>query len=344
MRKRFKHFLSFPFWVWWSLVFGGYGCDQTAQTSLVGAPSGPYQLALRLEPATLLVGQETQLSFRLTDSASHQPLSDLQILHERALHTFIVSKDFRVFAHTHHEDFFPLTDEDLAAATFRFPYTFPQIGEYMVVSEFTHKDRSWTKHFSLMVGEAEQGMGTAEAEQKPTLAQLARKKPFGPYQVELRSSPDPPVVGHRVEFVCVFTKDGEPVTDLGLYLGTEVHMATWRLDGEHFGHQHTYTPEMAAIMNMMQGHAEHPDSMKEMKARMDALMVQLMSSEPKQTYPGPAIPVQHVFPTPGLYKVFFEVAPGGQRLVADFIVRVAEYEEGADTTVRSIVPREGAGS
>lgn len=340
MGKRGQYFLSFALWA--CLVFGGYGCEPTAQNTLIGTPSGPYQLALSLEPAPPRAGQETHLTFRLTDSASHQPISDLQILHERALHTFIVSKDFRVFAHTHHEDFFPLTAEDVAAARFHFPYTFPQAGEYMVVSEFTHKDRSWTKHFPLLVGDVERATKTAKTEQKPDLSQLARKKSFGPYHVELRTSPDPPVVGHRVEFVCVFSKDGEPVTDLGLYLGTEVHMASWRLDGEHFGHQHTYTPEMAAIMNMMQEHA--PGAMKEMKARMDTLMIQLMSGEPKHTYAGPELPVQHVFPTPGLYKLFFEAAPGGQRLVADFIVHVAEYEEGIDTTVQSIVTPEGAGS
>ena len=343
MGKRVQYFLSLAFWAVSSLVLGVLGCDQTAQNTLIGKPPGPYQLALRLDPAAPQAGQETHLIFRLTERTSKQPVADLQILHERALHTFIVSKNLRVFAHTHHEDFFPLTAEDLAAATFHFPHTFPQAGEYMVVSEFTHKDRSWVKHFTLQVGDAGQGMRTAEAEREPELSEFARKKSFGPYQIELRTSPDPPVVGHSVELVCVFTKDGEPVTDLGLYLGTEVHMASWRIDGEHFGHQHTYTPEMAALMNMMQDHAGHADAMNEMKARMDALMIQLMSGEPKQTYPGPELPVQHVFPTPGVYKLFFEVAPGGKRLVADFVVQVADYEEGINTTVRSIVP-EGAGS
>ena len=54
-------------------------------------------------------------------------------------------------------------------------------------------------------------------------------------------------------------------------------------------------------------------------------------------YFGPDIPVHHIFPTSGTYEVYFETAPGGQPLVADFMIKVADYEEGMDTTVHSIV-------
>jgi hypothetical protein len=108
-------------------------------------------------------------------------------------------------------------------------------------------------------------------------------------------------------------------------------MAAWRLDGEHFGHQHTYTPEMAAMMAMMRDHTSDPNHM----ARM---MVQLMRGPARQVYTGPELPVHHIFPTPGIYKLFFECAPAGKILVADFMVKVVEYSEGTDTAVHSIVP------
>ena len=49
------------------------------------------------------------LTYRILDSAAKQPVRDLQILHERMLHTFIVSKDFgpspihttRIFSRSH---------------------------------------------------------------------------------------------------------------------------------------------------------------------------------------------------------------------------------------------------
>jgi hypothetical protein len=77
---------------------------------------------------------------------------------------------------------------------------------------------------------------------------------------------------------------------------------------------------------------------------MTRMMVQLMRGPARQTYSGPELPVHHIFPTPGVYQLFFESAPGGKPLVADFMVRVVEYEEGIDTTVHSIVPASAARS
>lgn len=320
-----QHFRLFPLLPFaFCLILSA--CRGPQETVLVGRPAtGPYRLELALTPGQPQAGIETILTYHLTESASKQPVRDLQILHERAIHTFIVSKDFRSFAHTHHEDFSPLTPQDLSAASFHFPYFFPHAGDYLIASEFTHKDRSWVKQFSLNI----EGKPA-----EPVVEDLRREKSFGPYQVALKTSPDPPVVGHDAELVCHFTKNGVPVTDLTLYLGTEVHMASWRIDGEHFGHQHTYTPDMAKMMVMMSDHTSDPEHM----ARM---MVQMMRAPAKQVYFGPDIPVHHIFPTAGTYVLYFETAPGGHPLVADFMVKVAEYEEGMDTTVHSIVQQSG---
>jgi hypothetical protein len=279
-------------------------------------------LELSVDPPHPRVGQEASLTYRITESKTRQPVKDLQVLHERILHTFIVSRDFKTFAHTHHEDFFPLSAQDLATATFHYPHVFPHVGEYLIAGEFTHKDRSWTKQFTLTIGNG--SIPTTVEED------LRRAKLFGDYQVSLRTSPDPPVAGYDTELVCHLTRDGTPVKSLELYLGTEVHMAAWRIDGTHFGHQHTYTPEMAAMMAMMRDHTSDPNHM----ARM---MIQLMRGPAKQVYTGPELPVHHIFPTSGVYKLFFECAPDGKSLVADFMVKVVEYNEGVDTTVRSIV-------
>ncbi len=312
-------------WLAVSLIcIGLFSCERQSQDAvLVGRPPGPYRLELTLAPLPLRAQQETMFTYRILDSAAKQPVRDLQILHERVLHTFIVSKDFRTFAHTHHEDFFPLTPQDLDAATLHFPYVFSQPGEYLIASEFTHKDHSWVKQFTVTV--------TGNSAPTSVIEDVRRDKSFGSYQVSLTTSPDPPVAGFETELVCHFQKDGVPVSNLKLYLGTEVHMASWRLDGEHFGHQHTYTPEMAAMMAAMKDHSSNPDHMAQM-------MVQLMRGPVKQVFFGPDLPVHHLFPAPGVYKVYFESAPGGQPLVADFMVKVVEYEEGMDTTVHSVLP------
>ena len=306
------------------------GCQQSRDTILIAQPDGPYRLSLSLSPSPPRPQEEVSLTYRITDVRTAQPVSDLQILHERALHTFIVSRNFQTFVHIHHEDFYPLTANDLALATFHYPYTFPHAGEYLLAGEFTYKDRSWVKQLRLAVGDT------------PTPAQvpvdLTRARTFGQYHATLTTSPNPPLAGYETELVLRLThQDGTPVTNLGLYLGTEVHMASWRLDGTNFGHQHTYTPEMAAMMTAMRDHTTNPDHMAQM-------MVQMMRGPAKQVYAGPEIPVHHFFPTPGTYKVFFECAPGGKPLVVDFMVQVEEYREGMDTNVQSIVTPSAPGS
>ena len=97
-------------------------------------------------------------------------------------------------------------------------------------------------------------------------------------------------------------------------------------------------------MNSMRTMADDPDHAAGMAARMNRMMVELMSGPASQVYTGPELPVHHVFPTAGLYKLFFETAPGGQYLVADFIVEVVDYAEGRDTRIESIVALDGAGS
>ena len=304
------------------LLHGLSGCWGSEDTRLVARPTGPYQLTLDLGSTLPQAGQETTLTFHLIHTRTQQPVANLQILHERALHTFIVSRDLSIFAHTHHEDYIPLTDQDLQRARFHFPYTFPKAGQYLIVNEFTHKDRSWTKHFTVTV--------TGESGPSPE-PDFRQEKQFGAYRVALRTSPSPPIAGHEVEIVCHLTSaEGVPVRNLGLYLGTEVHMASWRLDGEHFGHQHTYTSEMARFMEGMRGHSMSPD-------QMARLMVQLMSRPAKQEYFGPDVPLHHVFPTAGVYKVFLELAPNGEYLPVDFLVTVAEYTDDADTTIHSIL-------
>jgi hypothetical protein len=313
----------FSYWLLATLLFTLLGCQKATETVLIGQPEGPYRLSLSLSPPQPRAQEQISLTYRVTDAKTGQPVSDLQVLHERALHTFIVSRDFRTFVHIHHEDFSPLTAQDLAAATFHYSYAFPGPGEYLIAGEFTHKDRSWMKQFRLTVG--------GNNQQPEVAVDLAKNKTFGQYQAKLTTSPDPPLAGYDTELVLHLThQDGTPVTDLGLYLGTEVHMASWRIDGTNFGHQHTYTPEMAAMMAAMRDHTSNPTHMAQM-------MVQLMRGPQKQVYYGPDLPVRHFFPTPGTYKVFFECAPGGKPLVADFTVAVEEYREGMDTAVHSIV-------
>jgi hypothetical protein len=292
-----------------ALFLIGPGCRHYGAESavIVGAPAGPYRATLVLAPPRPRPGEETLVTIQVEDARTAQPVTDLQVVHERMLHSFVVSRDLRHFAHTHHEDFAPLRPQDTASATFHYPHVFPRAGAYRIVVEFTHRDRTWIKRFDFVVGDAGAGEPAALAPRRESIA--------GGYRFVLSVDPDPPVAGRAVELVCrIETVAGEPVTDLAMVLGAEAHLATWRGDGEDFGHEHPWTPEMAAMMQAMQdGSADAADAM--------AAMMRMVGSG-KQHYHGPELPLRHVFPEPGLYKLFLDIAPGGHRMVADFVLRV----------------------
>lgn len=309
-------------------------CGEPATAPLEGRPGGPYRMTLDIAPRPPRAGLPATLTTRLRHAGSGDPVTGLQIVHERAVHNFIVARDFSSFAHIHHEDFRPLTPADLASATFRFPYVFSQPGHYRMVSEFTHRDRGWTKHFDIVVGD--------DPPAPAPRVDLARHKVFGVYTAQLHTSPPAPVAGFETELVLELERDGRPVTDLALLLGSEVHVALWRLDGRHFGHAHSYTPHMAAMMNAMHDREAEPDARAR---RMSELMVAMIDMPAELVFNGPRIPVHHVFPAPGIYAVFLQCAPGGRAQVFDFQIEVAEYADGMDTRVESMVtpaPAHGA--
>lgn len=296
------------------------GCGD-APAPLEGRPEGPYRLLLTLDPSPPVPGRDTRFTFQVSRTADRTPVADLQRIHERYLHTFIVARDFSSFAHLHHEDFVPLTAEDLAHGTFRFSYRFPQAGAYRVQSDFTHRDRSWSKQFDVAVG--------APGPSPVVALDAAREQGVGDYRARLATSPEVPVAGQEAELVFTLSKNHEPVQNLQLLLGAEVHVAVWRLDGTQFGHTHSYTPQMAAMMAQMAGHTMSPE-------HSAAMMLKMMSLPATLEYPGPVVPVRHTFPEPGDYVLFAQFAPGGKDTTFRFMLHVAPGG-GESPPLRSIV-------
>lgn len=296
-----------------ALVLSVCACGEPADEPLLGRPGGPYQLALTTAPADPQPGEETRLEFTLTYTATGKPVSDPQLAHERYLHTFITDSGFRSFAHIHHEDFAPVSEADRRAGRLRFPYRFPHAGRYRIVSEFAHRDRNWVKQFDLVVGEP-------DATPAPPEIDLARERAVGDFTAQLRIKPEVPRAGFATDLTLHLERDGKPVTDLALYLGTELHGAVWREDGRNFGHLHSYTPRVAAIMELAHDRELAPAARG---PRIAEMMVQLMCLEAELVFNGPDIPMRTVFPQPGRYHIFLQVAPGGEPVVFPFVIDVA---------------------
>jgi len=289
------------------------GCAESGDAPLVGRPGGPYQLVLATTPAAPQPGAETWLEFTLTYTATGKPVTDLQRAHERYLHTFITDFGFASFAHIHHEDFAPVSAADRRAGRLRFPYRFPHAGRYRIVSEFAHRDRNWVKQFELAVGDP-------EALAAPAASEPARVSEVGDLTARLRLDPEVPRAGLATDLVLHLERDGEPVTDLSLYLGTELHGAVWRDDGRNFGHLHSYTPRVAAIIELAHDRELAPAARG---PRIAEMMVQLMCLEAELVFHGPEVPMRTVFPQAGRYHVFLQVAPGGGPVVFPFVIDVA---------------------
>lgn len=302
------------------------GCGEDRAPVIEGRPPGPHRLALALDPPLPVPQAETRLHWHLTNAASGLPVTGLAVLHERVIHNFIVNLDFSSFAHIHHEDFKPLTAEDLAQARFTLPYRFPSAGHYRIVSEFTHRGRGYTKHFDVTVGDPVPAQRRAPV---PRLEAVA-----GDYRGVLQVSPAQPVAGYETELVLNLARDGRPVTDLALHLGSEAHVAVWRDDGGEFGHTHSFTPHMAHMLAAM--HARDQDPGKRAR-RLADMMTQMMNMPAELVYRGPRIPVRYVFPSPGSYHVFIQCAPGGKAVVFDFVLDAVAYADGLDTRVQSMV-------
>ena len=242
------------------------------------------------------------------------------------IHNFIVNRDFSSFAHIHHEDFRAINATELDDATLEFPYHFPTDGQYRIVGEFTHRNRSWTKHFDVTVGE--------NHNEPSVVVDLSREKAINGFDATLLVSPNLPVAGFETELVLELMRGGEPVTDLELLLGSEIHVALWRIDGAHFGHTHSYTPHMAAMMSEM--HDRDVDPQTRAKA-MTQMMITMMNEPAVLVFPGPRIPLRYVFSEPGTYAIFIQCAPRGVPTVFNFMVDVTEYRTGVDTKIRSMV-------
>ncbi len=295
------------------LLIGLCGCAESTDAPLLGRPGGPYQLALTTTPSAPQPGEETWLEFTLTYTATGKPVTDPQLAHERYLHTFITDAGFSTFAHIHHEDFAPVSEADRRAGRLRFPYRFPQAGRYRIVSEFAHRDRNWVKQFELAVGNVDDAPTTLAVD-------LARERKVGRFTARLQMTPEVPRAGFTTDLTVHLSRDGEPVRNLALYLGTELHGAVWREDGRNFGHLHSYTPRVAAIMELAHERDLAPAARG---ARIAEMMVQLMCLEAELVFSGPEIPIRTVFPQPGRYHIFLQLAPGGEPVVFPFVIDVA---------------------
>ena len=76
----------------------------------------------------------------------------------------------------------------------------------------------------------------------------------------------------------------------------------------------------------------------ETRARtMAEMIVKLACLAAERVFPGPRVSVHYVFPEPGVYHLFFELAPGGMPRVVHCMLQVQACRDGIGAGLRSIL-------
>jgi hypothetical protein len=265
--------------------------DDTAATDDTAVEVTDYVVTYTTDPDPPVAGQEATFTESVRDQAD-RPIEDLQTAHERVIHTLFISTDLTSFQHLHQEDFEALTAENLRNSTFSFPVTFPMSGDYRVVYDFAHHDQYVTRQDWITVtGEPGQAAEpvldySTENGDRDVVATLT-------WDVE-------PYAGYEAAWTVHLTDtDGNDITDVTQWLGSDGHAAVVSADLAFTSHTHAWFPGME---DLTPGHPM------------------------PQLYEGPDIPFHYTFPTAGAYKMWVQFARTGapdDPYVIDFSFDVA---------------------
>lgn len=232
-----------------------------------------YQIAFWTDPAPPMAGQEGEFWYSVQDQDG-EPIDNLTEDHERMVHTFSISRDLSSFEHTHHEDYYPLTDDDLTAATFHYPKRFPYSGDYLLVFSFAHLGQ-----YQLLTDWIEVGGEIGQLPQP--VEDLSLVKSVSGVTAELKWDFEP-IAGVTASWTLHLTdEEGLPITDLAQYLGADAHVAVVDDTLSYASHTHAW---FQGIEDMAPGHTM------------------------PHLYDGPDIPFKYAFPSSGMNKIWIQFA------------------------------------
>lgn len=210
-----------------------------------------------------ITGEETKTRIDLYNATTGDPLAELNVVHEKKMHVFIVGQDLNEFTHTHPDDYPNGTiNEDIG--TYEILHNFTKSGKYLIMSDYTVRGTNVVKKSVFQVSGSEQ------------MGPVTNEFDDGDVGYDAVLSSDGPIeVGRESAMTIDLTKDGMPIRDLQMYLGSEMHVFIVKDDFSKAGHTHAYRP----------GHNMHFGNMS-------------------QVYYGPSIPVRYNFQDAGRYALF----------------------------------------
>lgn len=205
-----------------------------------------FRLAMLQSPT--VAGQQAELSFRIT-APSGAPQTRFEVVHERLMHVFVVSKDLGDYHHVH-----PVMAPD---GTWSLPLTLRRPGPYRLVADFVALDEQDHPHSPLVLGTDFELAGPYAAQPLPA---PARETGVDGYAVRV----DGDLVAGRTSMMTVrITQGAAPVTNLEPYLGALAHVAAFHegdLQAVHLHPQEAPASDGGAPPSELMVHAEFPIS------------------------------------------------------------------------------------
>ena len=250
-----------------------------------------YNLDWSTDPEPLAAASEGTFTIQVTDQDGH-PIDDLQMNHERMVHTMFVSADWTSFSHLHHEDFADLNVDDIREATFHFPLRLPLAGPYFMMFGYAHANR-W------LFAEDRMEVGGAPVQASAPDTTATDQVVVDDLVVSLTWNSEPLAEYESSWNVHITEADGTPVEDLVQYLGADAHCALVNESVTWGSHTHAWFPDMDAMAPGM---------------------------DMPHLFPGPDVPFAYTFPAGGNYKMWIQFAresTPGRVYEAPFVFKVA---------------------
>ena len=231
-------------------------------------------------------GEQVRVMIELKNATDWAPITDLDIVHERKMHIFVIGEDLTDFSHVHIEDTKQPPNASLLG-DYYLDYTFKKGGNYAIVLDYTLFGQNMMDIFYTSPS------GFPKMKSNDQLPRLEDE--VDGYKITLQT--DSLISGRESQLNFKYTKDGNEVRNIQPYLGSELHLLAIKDDLTNPGHTHAYIP----------AHYVHFGAMP-------------------QIYYGPTVPVRYTFPIDGKYVLFAQSQIDGKIVTSSFIVKVESQE------------------
>ena len=197
-------------------------CPRCGMVLVAGLPApAEYPVALSVTPTRIVPGQAIQLRFRISDPAPGKPRPQLQLIHERLFHLFLIGPGLDFFAHLH-----PQWQED---GSFLLETKLPEAGAYRLLCDFFPEQGTPQMVAKTLIVP---GNLLNRVVLQPDLA----AKRVGDMTLKLESEPSPPIAAQRTRLVFEL----QPADRLEPFLGAWGHLLIASQDRQDLVHTHPF--------------------------------------------------------------------------------------------------------